>query len=133
MCVLVLQGLDELIAEGAVNLLRDRDDDGNGSPLLAAVGQLQFDVVQYRLESEYGVKVKLEPLGFDIARWCEGGWGAVDKAKAAGNLFGCHFAKDRWGRPVLLFRNAWKAEQLRDSEAEHGLGLVPCASAPLID
>ena len=31
-------------------MLRDRDDDGNGSPILAAVGQLQFDVVQYRLE-----------------------------------------------------------------------------------
>jgi len=44
------KGLKELLEEGAVNMLRDRDDDGNGSPILAAVGQLQFDVVQYRLE-----------------------------------------------------------------------------------
>lgn len=38
------QGLTELLDEGAVQMLRDRDDDGNGSPLLAAVGQLQFEV-----------------------------------------------------------------------------------------
>lgn len=44
------KGLKELLEEGAVNMLRDRDDDGNGRPILAAVGQLQFDVVQYRLE-----------------------------------------------------------------------------------
>jgi len=44
------KGLSELLEEGAVNMLRDRDDDGNGSPILAAVGQLQFDVVQYRMQ-----------------------------------------------------------------------------------
>jgi hypothetical protein len=30
-------------------MLRDRGDDGNGTPILAAVGQLQFEVVEYRL------------------------------------------------------------------------------------
>lgn len=44
-CVLfLLQGLSELLDEGAVQMLRDRGDDGNGAPLLAAVGQLQFEV-----------------------------------------------------------------------------------------
>ena len=38
------QGLSELLDEGAVQMLRDRGDDGNGIPLLAAVGQLQFEV-----------------------------------------------------------------------------------------
>jgi peptide chain release factor 3 len=38
------QGLKELLDEGAVQMLRDRSDDGSGSPLLAAVGQLQFEV-----------------------------------------------------------------------------------------
>jgi len=39
-----IKGLSELLDEGAVQLLRDRGDDGNGLPLLAAVGQLQFEV-----------------------------------------------------------------------------------------
>ena len=44
-------------------MLRDRGDDGNGTPLLAAVGQLQFEVVEYRLKHEYGVESRMEPLG----------------------------------------------------------------------
>ena len=40
-----MQGLRELLDEGAVQMLRDRGDDGNGAPLLAAVGQLQFEVL----------------------------------------------------------------------------------------
>ena len=79
------------------------------------------------------METKLDPLGFNIARWAEGGWSAVDKALDDGKLFGCHVAKDRWERPVLLFRNEWKVTQLRDSEEEHGLGLSPCASAPEVD
>jgi peptide chain release factor 3 len=60
------KGLSQLLDEGAVQLLRERSDDGNGSPILAAVGTLQFDVVQYRLKDEYGVETRLEPLaGFN--------------------------------------------------------------------
>ena len=70
----------------------------------------------------------MEPTSYNIARWAEGGWEAVDKAKQDGKLFGCFEAQDRWGRPVLLFRNEWKAAQLKDTEEEHGLGLVPCAT-----
>jgi hypothetical protein len=33
-------------------MLRDRGDDGNGTPILAAVGQLQFEVVEYRLRGD---------------------------------------------------------------------------------
>jgi len=57
------KGLKELLEEGAVNMLRDRDDDGNGSPILAAVGQLQFDVVQYRLEVR-AIKVETSMSAF---------------------------------------------------------------------
>ena len=34
-------------------MLRDRGDDGNGTPILAAVGQLQFEVVEYRLRGMF--------------------------------------------------------------------------------
>ena len=41
-------------------------------PVLAAVGELQFDVVASRLESEYGVETILEPLTFTAIRWAAG-------------------------------------------------------------
>ena len=53
---------------------------------MAAVGQLQFDVVQHRMQAEYGVETLMEPLSYSIARWAEGGWEAVDKAKQDGKL-----------------------------------------------
>ena len=127
------KGIEQLLGEGAVQLLRDRTDDGNGSPILAAVGQLQFDVVQYRMKDEYGCETILEPLGYTSARWVEGGWDKVDAAKEDGKLFGCYFAKDQWERPVLLFRNDWKVQQLKDTEEEHGLRLVPCSRPPEIN
>lgn len=74
------KGLDELLQEGAVQLLRERHDVGAGLPLLAAVGQLQLDVVQFRLKHEYGVDSLLEPLSYGIARWCENSWAEIDHA-----------------------------------------------------
>ena len=37
----------------------------------AAVGQLQFDVVQHRMQAEYGVETLMEPTSYNIARWAE--------------------------------------------------------------
>lgn len=96
--------------------------------ILAAVGQLQFEVVQARLESEYGVESSLEPMGYDLARWADGGWDAVDKADADGKLFGIMIVQDRWKRPVLLFRNEWKAASV-DQEEDY-LQLQPWSKPP---
>eukprot|EP01038_Epipyxis_sp_PR26KG_P006879 gene6879-9425_t len=122
------KGLSELLDEGAVQMLRDRGDDGNGNILLAAVGQLQFEVVEYRLQSEYNVESRMEALGYSIARWVDGGWSAIEKAEADGKLFGVYIVKDRWDRPVLLFRNPWKVTQLAD-EANY-LKMIPWAMPP---
>ena len=110
------KGMDQLLAEGAIQALRQRNDDGGGPLMLAAVGQLQFEVVQARLENEYKVESLMEPLSYSLARWVEGGWEAVDKADADGKLFGIMIVQDRWERPVLLFRNDWKAAALAEEE-----------------
>ena len=125
------KGIDQLLAEGAIQALRQRNDDGGGPLMLAAVGQLQFEVVQDRLKNEYNVESILEPLGFSLARWVDGGWDAVDKADADGKLFGIMIVQDRWGRPVLLFRNDWKAASL--AEEEKYLELQPWSSPPSFD
>jgi peptide chain release factor 3 len=65
------KGVRQLESEGAVQVLY-RLDAMRREPILAAVGQLQFDVVQARLENEYSVRTTLEPLPFSLARWVRG-------------------------------------------------------------
>eukprot|EP00804_Cyclotella_cryptica_P017700 CCRYP_001160-RB/>CCRYP_001160-RB protein AED:0.03 eAED:0.03 QI:905/1/1/1/1/0.33/3/84/402 len=125
------KGIDQLLAEGAVQSLRQRNDDGGGPLILAAVGQLQFEVVQARLKSEYGVDSVLEPINYTLARWADGGWEAVDKADKDGKLFGIMILQDRWKRPVLLFRNDWKAASV--TEEEKYLELKPWSKPPLFE
>lgn len=122
------KGIDQLLDEGAVQALRQRNDDGGGPLILAAVGQLQFEVVQARLLNEYGVESQLEPIGYTLARWADGGWDAVDKADKDGKLFGLMIVQDRWKRPVLLFRNDWKAQGVTDEEKY--LELKPWSKPP---
>jgi len=125
------KGISQLLDEGAVQALRQRNDDGGGPLMLAAVGQLQFEVVQGRLKNEYKVDSELEPLGYTMARWADGGWDAVDKADAAGKLFGIMVVQDRWKRPVLLFRNEWKVASLTAEETY--LDLQPWSQPPGFD
>eukprot|EP00878_Enallax_costatus_P004131 GHUV01004359.1.p1 GENE.GHUV01004359.1~~GHUV01004359.1.p1 ORF type:complete len:649 (+),score=185.57 GHUV01004359.1:201-2147(+) len=102
------KGVEGLLGEGAVQVLYSTDEYIT-DPILAAVGQLQFEVVQYRMKDEYGVDTTLDPLGFSIARWVVGGW---DKVKAAGRMFNTQVVKDAHGRPVLLFRNEFSFNQV---------------------
>ena len=125
------KGIDQLLAEGAVQALRQRNDEGGGPLILAAVGQLQFEVVQARLKSEYGVDSDLEPIGYNLCRWADGGWDAVDKADKDGKLFGIMIVQDRWRRPVLLFRNDWKAASV--TEEEKYLLLKPWSKPPMFE
>jgi len=59
-------GLQQLGEEGAIQVFRPLS---GGSLLLGAVGALQFDVVQHRLKSEYGVDVRMQPSKYRLARW----------------------------------------------------------------
>jgi len=59
-------GLTQLGEEGAIQVFRPV---AGSVLLLGAVGQLQFEVVAHRLEHEYGVKARVQPSRFSIARW----------------------------------------------------------------
>jgi peptide chain release factor 3 len=114
------KGVNELREEGAVQILYDTDE-SKRDPILAAVGQLQLEVVQYRLENEYGVQTRLEPLGFSVARWVVGGWPELEQV---GRIFNCKTVRDAWNRPVLLFKNDWNLNQLRDDHPALELSAV---------
>ena len=114
------KGVNELREEGAVQILYDKDQ-SKRDPILAAVGQLQLEVVQHRLVSEYGVETRLEPMGYQVARWVKGGWPALDEV---GRIFNCKTVQDAWLRPVLLFKNEWNLNQLKEDHPEMELNSV---------
>ena len=123
------KGITELREEGAIQIMYSSDE-FKRDPILAAVGQLQFEVVQFRLRNEYGVETTLEPLSYSLARWVGGGWEALEKA---GKIFNTMTVKDNWGRPVLLIRNEWNLGQIMadnpnlnlKSTAPVGAGIEP--------
>jgi peptide chain release factor 3 len=96
------QGVEQLLQEGVVQVF-DLRDSIQKIPLLAAVGPLQFEVVQYRLESEYGAASTLENASWDAFRWLPAG---LDP-KSVKLPTGCRLANDSQGLPGVLFPSAW--------------------------
>jgi len=62
------KGLGQLCEEGATQLFRPLR---NNDQILGAVGQLQFEVVAFRLQDEYAVQCAFEPIGVQTARWIQ--------------------------------------------------------------
>jgi peptide chain release factor 3 len=61
------RGIDQLDAEGAIQVLRS-DLRGDQAPVLAAVGPMQFEVVEHRLAAEFGARITLDRLEYTLAR-----------------------------------------------------------------
>jgi peptide chain release factor 3 len=94
-------GLTQLGEEGAIQVFRPM---AGTVLMLGAVGQLQFEVVQHRLESEYGVKARISPSPYQVARWVtctpENGGEAELKRFMQANLH--RMAWDAVDAPTLL-------------------------------
>jgi peptide chain release factor 3 len=106
------KGLDQLSEEGAVQLFFDRHR-LERDPILGAVGVLQFEVIEHRLEAEYKVSIHLRPLAYKYARWVEGEPFSPEKFDYGR---GTTCVVDAEGRPILLFENDWA---LRTTIADH--------------
>jgi peptide chain release factor 3 len=83
--------------------------------ILGAVGQLQLEVVKYRLKDEYGVDVRYEAVQCAHARWVSRKDGSpVDVARLQKDRAGTVVVDVR-GRPVVLFAGDWQLNAaLRD-------------------
>ncbi|MGZ4972337.1 MAG: peptide chain release factor 3 [Limisphaerales bacterium] len=98
------EGLDQLLQEGVVQSFFLKDS-AQRVPLLAAVGPLQFDVVQFRLKTEYGADSRLEMGSWKAIRWI-----TPDSPEELANAVvptGCRWANDTHGRTALLFTEEW--------------------------
>jgi len=110
------KGMDQLLQEGVIQVFHLRNA-GQRVPLLAAVGPLQFEVVQYRLESEYGAPSRLEAAPWEMLKWVRHGMtGAeLDGLKLP---TGCRVAEDSALQPVILFPSSWTLDYFRKQNPE---------------
>jgi peptide chain release factor 3 len=105
------KGVEQLLQEGVVQVFHLRDS-LQRVPLLAAVGPLQFEVVQYRLESEYGAPARLESASWSILKWLRTGT-TNEELNALKLPSGCRLAHDADDQPVVLFPSAWTLDYFK--------------------
>jgi len=99
-------GVNHLLQEGALQSFQFPGQAQN-TPLLGAVGTLQFEVFKYRLENEYGATARLEPAPYKVIRWVDesaGGKSVVEESMLPST---CRLAQDASGRKVALFDTEW--------------------------
>jgi len=118
------QGLDQLLQEGVIQALYLRNS-AVKTPLLAAVGPLQFEVVQFRLESEYGAASRLESAPWTVVRWLPTDM-KEDDLDALSLPTGARLAYDIGKNPVVLFQNEWSANYFSETNK-----LVPLSALPV--
>ncbi len=97
------KGLEQLAEEGVIQVLYPIDS-VRRDPIVAAVGQLQFDVVVARLASEYQVEARIEPLDFTCARWIRSNDPGLATVQWPSQILR---AQDRRGHLVALFATEW--------------------------
>jgi peptide chain release factor 3 len=116
-------GLEQLLQEGVVQSFSARNAPP-GATLLAAVGPLQFEVVQWRLQSEYGAESRLTPTPWTILKWIEPHPLLKDTSRLI-VATGVSFGADKFDQPVALFPNEWTMRYFVEKNPELKLHDLP--------
>ncbi|MBQ2901779.1 MAG: peptide chain release factor 3 [Agathobacter sp.] len=106
-----VKGVTQIAQEGAIQIFQEYKG-GMEEIIVGVVGVLQFDVLKFRLESEYNVEIRLENLPYEHIRWIEN----KDEVDVD-SLTGTSDMKkviDMKGNPLLLFVNAWSVGMTLD-------------------
>lgn len=100
------RGLKQLIEEGAIQVFTNPTA-VRREPILAAVGELQFDVVRFRLESEYNAATEIQWLPYKAARWITA---EPDHLRELALPYAASLVKDQLGHDAVLFNSIWEME-----------------------
>jgi peptide chain release factor 3 len=106
------KGVAQLASEGAVQILRSYKYPNN-PPFVAAVGKLQFEVLQFRLQEEYGCKTNVDFLPYRFSIYVVGD---VNTLTLPMNSM---LALDARGRVVLLLTAEWEKKYVREKNPDH--------------
>lgn len=105
-----LKGITQIAQEGAIQIFQEFNT-GMEEIIVGVVGVLQFDVLKFRLESEYGVEIRLEPLAYEHIRWIENKGIDISKLSVTSDT---KKVKDLKGNPLLLFVHSWSINTVLD-------------------
>lgn len=105
-----IKGISQIAQEGAIQIFQEYNT-GMEEIIVGVVGTLQFDVLKFRLESEYGVEVRLEPLPYEHIRWIVNKDIDVSKLGVSSDT---KKVKDLKGNPLLLFVHSWSIQTALD-------------------
>ncbi|MBR2407585.1 MAG: peptide chain release factor 3 [Lachnospiraceae bacterium] len=116
-----IKGVSQIAQEGAIQIFQEFNT-GMEEIIVGVVGVLQFDVLRFRLESEYGVEIRMDPLPYEYIRWIEND--GIDVARL--NITtDSKRVKDLKDRPLLLFTHEWSIRTVL--ERNEGLRLFEFA------
>ena len=113
-----MKGVSQIAQEGAIQIFKELNT-GMEEIIVGVVGVLQFEVLKYRLENEYNVDIRLEPLAYEHIRWIENK-DEVDVNKLIGTS-DMKKVTDLKDNPLLLFINPWSVNMVL--ERNEGLKL----------
>ncbi len=106
------KGIAQLAHEGAVQILRSWKNPEN-SPYVAAVGKLQFEVLQHRLREEYSVDSQMDVMQYRYSAYVDGDPSTLKRP--ASTLL----TLDALNRVVILFTAEWEKQYTRDNNPDH--------------
>ena len=106
------RGLDQLDSEGVVQVLRDPLQ-GDANPVLAAVGQLQFEVFADRLDVEFNAPTEILSSPYEAIRFTDEG-----SAERLREIGGIRILKRGDGRLVALFESRFRLQRLENDQPE---------------
>lgn len=105
------KGIEQLVQEGAIQYYKTLH---TNQIILGAVGQLQFEVFEYRMKNEYNTEVIMEPIGSKQARWIENEDQVTDSMSTARSML----VKDRYDNLVFLFENDFAMRWFADKHPD---------------
>ncbi|MFF0489957.1 peptide chain release factor 3 [Nocardia sp. NPDC004068] len=115
------KAIDQLDSEGVVQVLRN-DTRGDASPVLAAVGPMQFEVVTARMQAEFGVETQLDFLPYQVARRTD-----AASAPELDRQRGVEVFTRTDGAILALFSDKWRLQYIQKEMSE--LTLEPLVAA----
>ena len=105
------KGVDQLAQEGAIQVYHTKFND----IILGAVGELQFEVFEYRLKNEYNSDIYMERMDYSVARWVKDE--TEDNLEKLSNSRST-LVYDHYNRPVLLFANRYTLDRFAEKNEE---------------
>ncbi|WP_460794174.1 peptide chain release factor 3 [Nocardioides pacificus] len=116
------RGIEQLDQEGVVQVLRS-DLRGDQSPVLAAVGPMQFEVAEARMEAEFKAPIRLERLGYQVARVTD-----AEGAEILSSVRGIEIMARSDGALLVLFPDKWRARTIARENPDVLLDQLPASS-----